>query len=110
MPLLWSMDVIQTLAFFSIGVLLPIWTAEFGLTPTEAGLLGATGFLGFGLMALPSSIWLTKYNPKLITSICALLMGIAIAAHAVSPSTEILMLSRFAFVVFSVCRLSLIHI
>jgi len=107
MPLLWSMDVIQTLAFFSIGVLLPIWTAEFGLTPTEAGLLGATGFLGFGLMALPSSIWLTKYNPKLITSICALLMGIAIAAHAVSPSTEILMLSRFAFVVFSVCRIQM---
>ena len=98
---------IQTLAFFSIGVLLPIWKEEFGLTPTEAGLLGATGFLGFGLMALPSSIWLTKYNPKLITSICAVLMGIAIAAHSVAPNTEMLMLSRFAFVVFSVCRIQM---
>ena len=107
MPLLWSMDVIQTLAFFSIGVLLPIWKEEFGLTPIDAGLLGATGFLGFGLMALPSSIWLTKYNPKMITTVCALLMGLAIAAHAVSPNVGMLMLSRFAFVVFSVCRIQL---
>jgi len=107
MPLLWSMDVIQTLAFFSIGVLLPIWKEEFGLSPTEAGLLGATGFLGFGLMALPSSIWLTKYNPKLITSVCALLMAAAIAAHAIAPNTETLMLTRFVFVVFSVCRIQM---
>jgi len=107
MPLLWSMDVIQTLAFFSIGVLMPVWKEDFGLSPTEAGLLGATGFLGFGLMALPSSIWLTKYDPKMITSVCALLMGVAIAAHALAPNTEILMLSRFAFVVFSVCRIQM---
>jgi MFS family permease len=107
MSLLWSMDVIQTLAFFSIGVLMPVWKEEFGLTPTEAGLLGAIGFLGFGLMALPSSIWLTKYNPRLITSVCALLMGVAIAAHALAPNTGMFMLIRFAFVVFAVCRIQM---
>ena len=65
MPLLWSMDVIQTLAFFSIGVLMPVWKEDFGLSPTEAGLLGATGFLGFGLYLRLAPSCIASFAPRL---------------------------------------------
>ena len=70
MSMLWSMDIINVIIFSSVGVLIPIWREDLGVTPLQAGLLGSAGFLGFGLMALPSSIWLTRYNPAIVTFVC----------------------------------------
>ena len=68
---LWGMDLANVFLFMSIGVLIPIWKDDLGMTPLQAGLMGSAGFLGFGVMALPASIWLTKYNPKLVTLVSA---------------------------------------
>ena len=45
---LWAIDIANVLVFMSIGVLIPIWREEIGLTPMQAGVMGSVGFLGFG--------------------------------------------------------------
>ena len=107
MSQLWVMDMMNMMLFFSIGVLLPLWREDLGVTPTQAGILGSTGFLGFGLMALPASIWLTRYSPKAITLISALGMGMFGIGQAVAPNPEILMIARFGFVMMAAARIQM---
>ncbi len=45
MSMLWSMDIINVIIFSSVGVLIPIWREDLGVTPLQAGLLGSAGFL-----------------------------------------------------------------
>jgi predicted MFS family arabinose efflux permease len=104
---LWGMDLANLFVFMSIGVLIPIWKDDMGITPLQAGLMGSAGFLGFGIMALPASIWLTKYNPRLITLICCLGMAGAALLHAVAPSIEVIILARFTFVLLAVSRIQM---
>ena len=104
---LWGMDFVNNMVFFSLGVLVPIWREDLGLTPTQAGLLGTAGFMGFGLMALPASIWLTRYSPKLVTLAASLGMAGFTMLQAASPVAVLLMLSRLGFVICSAVRIQL---
>ena len=104
---LWSIDIGNVFVFMSIGVLLPLWQEDLGISPIQAGILGSAGFFGFGLMSLPTSIWLTKYNPKIVTLIATLGMGIASLAHSLATNVEILIISRFTFVALASVRLTL---
>ena len=104
MPHLWAMDQVNNLIFFSLGVMVPIWKDELSLTPTQAGLMGTVGFFGFGLMALPASIWLTRYSPKLITLLCCLGMAASTLIQALAPGALLLMLGRFLFVMLAAAR------
>ena len=107
MSMLWGMDLMNVMVFASVGVLLPIWKEDLGVTPLQAGLLGAAGFMGFGLMALPASIWLTRYNPRMVTLVCAVAMAGAAIAQAMAPNVPLLIAGRFAFVVLAVCRIQM---
>lgn len=107
MPHLWAMDQVNNLIFFSLGVMVPVWKDELGLTPTQAGLLGAVGFLGFGLMALPASIWLTRYSPKLITLLACLGMIVSTVLQALAPGPLLLMLGRLLFVMLAAARIQI---
>ena len=107
MSMLWSMDIINVIIFSSVGVLIPIWREDLGVTPLQAGLLGSAGFLGFGLMALPSSVWLTRYNPAVVTFICVSFMGLASLLHSVATNIYIIIAARFMFVLMSVSRIQM---
>lgn len=104
---LWAMDQVNNLVFFSLGVMVPIWRGELGLTPTQAGLLGTVGFMGFGLMALPASIWLTRYSPKLITLLSCMGMAAATILQALAPGPLLLMLGRLLFVMLAAARIQI---
>ena len=104
---LWGMDLVNTFVFMSIGVLIPIWREDLGMTLFQAGLMGSAGFMGFGIMALPASIWLPRYNPRLVTLLSALGMGAAAILHAVAPTVEVLLAARFTFVLMAVCRIQM---
>ena len=104
---LWGMDLMNVMVFMSIGVLIPIWKDDLGLTPMQAGLMGSAGFLGFGVMALPASIWLTRYNPRLVTLVCALGMAGVALAHAAAPNVAVLIVARLAFVLLAVSRIQM---
>ncbi len=107
MAQLWGMDMMNVMVFASIGVLIPYWQEDMGVSPLEAGMLGAAGFLGFGVMALPASIWLTRYNPRLVTLIAALLMAAMALGQAMAPTVAVLILARFGFVLMAVCRIQM---
>ncbi len=107
MPHLWAMDLVNNMVFFSIGVLIPIWKEDLGISPTQAGLLGSAGFLGFGLMALPASIWLTQSSPKRITLLCAAGMAALAIGQSVATATLVLMVSRMMFVMLAAARLQI---
>ena len=107
MPHLWAMDLVNNMVFFSIGVLIPIWKEDLGISPTQAGLLGSAGFLGFGLMALPASIWLTQSSPKKITLLCAAGMAALAIGQSVATATLVLMVSRMMFVMLAAARLQI---
>ena len=104
---LWGMDLVNVMVFMSIGVLIPLWKEDLGMTPLQAGLMGSAGFLGFGIMALPASIWLTRYNPKLVTLVCALGMAGVALVHAVAPNVEVLLVARLVFVLLAVSRIQM---
>ena len=104
---LWGMDLANVFVFMSIGVLIPIWNDDLGMTPLQAGLMGSAGFFGFGVMALPASIWLTKYNPRLVTVVSALGMAGAALLHAVAPNVAVLLIARLAFVLLAVIRIQM---
>ena len=104
---LWGMDLMNVIVFSSIGVLIPYWREEMGVTPLQAGILGAAGFLGFGVMALPASIWLTRYNPRLVTLVTTALMAVMALGQALAPTVLLLIVTRFFFVLVSVCRIQM---
>ncbi len=86
---------------------MPIWKNEMGVTPIQAGLLGSAGFFGFGLMALPAAIWLTKYNARKITLACALGMVAMAILQALATNSGVLLAGRVIFVVLTVARLQI---
>ena len=105
--MLWGMDLMATMVFFSIGILLPIWKSDLGVTPVQAGLLGSVGFMGFGLFALPAAIWLTTYNPRRITLACAIGMAIMAVLLSFATTVALLLVCLLGFVVLSVSRLQM---
>lgn len=105
MALLWAIEIPAGMMFFSLGVLLPVWQDTLGVTPLQAGLLGAAGFLGFGMTALPAGIWLTKYNPKLVILTSVVGMAAMAFVQSIAHTTTILLVSRIALVMFIAIRL-----
>jgi len=48
-----------------IGPLIPEMIEDFGLSLTMAALLPFSFFIAYGLMSIPSGIWLARYGEKL---------------------------------------------
>jgi MFS family permease len=107
MSVLWGMDLANVFVFQSLGVLLPIWEEELGVTTFQGGLLGSAGFLGFGLMALPASIWFTKYNPKLMVLLLAGGMAVTVSLQGITSVVAWLIMGRFLFLMCSVSRIQM---
>ena len=107
MPHLWAMDLVNNMIFFSIGVLIPVWKDDLGISSTQAGLLGSAGFLGFGLTALPASIWLTRFSPKKITLLCAAGMAALAIGQSMATATLVLMVTRLLFVMVAAARIQI---
>ena len=107
MSQLWAMDLLATVLFFSVGVLIPIWTDDLGLTLFEAGVLGSAGFLGFVIMSLPAAIWLTRYRPRLVVLLSLVGMGTLALAQAEAPTSAMLIAARFGFVLLAVVRIQM---
>ena len=49
MGFLWAVNLLIPLAAVSLGIMLPPMTEELGISPIQAGLLGASWFLGSAL-------------------------------------------------------------
>ena len=104
MGFLWAVNLLIPLAAVSLGIMLPPMTEELGISSIQAGLLGASWFLGSALVSLPASIWLSRFSPKWVTFYSTLLAGVLLLVQGWAPSFGILLIARFIFVIVVVCR------
>ena len=69
-------------------------TEELGITPIQAGLLGAAWFLGSAIVSLPASIWLSRFSPKWVTFLSTFLAGVLLLAQGWAPNFTVLLIAR----------------
>ena len=53
----------------AVGILLPAISSELDLTPRQQGFFGSSAFVGNLFLALPLSWWMSRYRPKMLTTV-----------------------------------------
>lgn len=105
MGFLWGLNLVVPLAAVSLGIMLPSMTEELGISPVQAGILGAAWFLGSALVSLPASIWLSRFSPKKITFLSIFLAGMTLLLQGWAPTFTVLLAARFLFVITVASRI-----
>lgn len=78
----------------SIGVIAPNLADDFGLNPSDLGLMSGVFFLSFGCVQLPLGICLDRFGARLTLSLCLLLTAFSCGLFAVAQNFENMMLAR----------------
>ena len=87
-----------------LGLMLPSINKEFNLTATEEGLLGSAPRVGMMLLALPAGWWLSRLNPKHVTTITFLAGGLLVLLQGWSRSFYLLLIARAMYGITTVVR------
>lgn len=88
----------------SVGLLLPSISADLRLTPTQQGFYGSAAFLGNLFLTLPISWWVSRYRPKILTTVTFTLSAALMFVQSWSPNFAILLLGRLGFGVSTLAR------
>lgn len=86
-----------TLPLITLGVLLPSITQSFGLTDSQAGLLGGVTTAGFLLVTIPAAMFLTRADPYLLTAASIGSGAVFTLLHGAAGSFALLLLARLGF-------------
>ena len=101
---LWLGNILVVFTGFTLGIVLPDIRSEFNLSPVQAGMLGSAFFLGFASFSLPSSLWLSRYSPRLVVLFLMAGSSLFLFLQGWAPVFWALLLGRFLFVLLSVGR------
>ena len=88
----------------SVGLLLPSISADLKLTPTQQGFYGSAAFLGNLFLTLPISWWVSRYRPKILTTVTFTLSSALMFVQSWSPNFAVLLLGRLGFGVSTLAR------
>ncbi len=88
----------------SVGLLLPSISADLGLTPTQQGFYGSAAFLGNLFLTLPISWWVSRYRPKILTTVTFTLSSVLMLVQSWGPNFGILLLGRLGFGISTLAR------
>ena len=99
MPHLWSFVFLS-----SLGLMLPSIREELGLSALQEGFLGGASQLANILLAVPFGWFLSRFNPKHITTISLFCAAGLIFFQAWAPVYTLLLLGRFLYGVTAVAR------
>ena len=95
---LWSIcAVFGFMVLSTLGILLPAISAELELSPSQQGVLASSAFWGNFIMAIPLSLWTSRYAPKILTTITLLIGVFLILLQGWAPIFVALLLARVAF-------------
>lgn len=81
----------------TIGILLPAISADFNLSPGQQGLLSSAATWGNMVLAIPLSWWVSKFRPRILSSVAISMGAIFLMLMGAAPSFAILLLTRLAF-------------
>ncbi len=88
----------------SVGLLLPSISADLGLTPTQQGFYGSAAFLGNLFLTLPISWWVSRYRPKILTTVTFTLSSALMFVQSWGPNFGVLLLGRLGFGISTLAR------
>ena len=88
----------------SVGLLLPSISSDLGLTPTQQGFYGSAAFLGNLFLTLPISWWVSRYRPKILTTVTFTLSSALMFVQSWGPNFAVLLLGRLGFGISTLAR------
>ena len=88
----------------SVGLLLPSISADLGISPTQQGFYGSAAFLGNLFLTLPISWWVSRYRPKILTTVTFMLSSALMFVQSWGPNFGILLLGRLGFGISTLAR------
>ena len=97
-------SVMGIMMVIAVGILLPSISAELGLTPSQQGFFGSSAFFGNLVLALPLSWWMSRYRPKILTTITLALAAIFLLIQGWAPNFAILLIGRLGYGVATLAR------
>jgi MFS family permease len=74
----------------SIPILIPVWIAQFGVTPSTIGLVVGVGYAAFGFGSVPSGLLSDLYRSKPLVVLCFAGMSASFLVVSVAPTLAIL--------------------
>lgn len=81
----------------TLGVLLPSISHDLGLTPSQQGWLGSSALFANLIFSVPMSVFLTRFNAKILISVSLLIGTGFIFLQGWAPVFAVLLLGRFLF-------------
>ena len=100
---LWS-SVSGFMVLFTIGILLPVISEDLDLSPREQGLLGSASYWGSIALAIPLSLWTSRFGARRLTSVTLALGTVCLFLQGWSPVFAVLLVSRLAFGILLVAQ------
>ena len=87
-----------------LGVLLPVMSEDLGLSPLEQGWLGSSAIMGSLILSIPFGLWMSRFRPKLLTTITLFLGAGFVFMQAEAANFAILLVGRLLFGITPVAR------
>ena len=81
----------------NVGVLLPSISSEFGLSPSQQGILSSSASWGELALAVPLGWWLSRYPPKTVMTTVMALAALFLLLQGWAPRYAILLAGRVVF-------------
>ena len=85
------------MVLFIIGILLPAITEDLNLSPGEQGLLGSASHWGSVVLAIPISLWTSRYGAKNLTTVTLAIGTGCLFLQGWSPVFAVLLGARLVF-------------
>ncbi len=88
----------------TIGILLPAISSDLDLAPGQQGLLSSAALWGNLTLAIPLSWWVSRYSPKLLTTVTLVLGSLCLFLQGWAPVFAVLLIGRLGFGITQIAR------
>ena len=88
----------------TIGILLPAISSDLHLAPGQQGLLSSAALWGNLTLAIPLGWWVSKYSPKLLTTVTLVLGSCCLFLQGWAPVFAVLLVGRLGFGITQIAR------
>ena len=85
------------MVIYTLGILLPVISDDLNLSPAEQGLLGSASHWGNIALAIPLTLWTSRFGAKRLTTVTLALATACLFVQGWSPVFAVLLFSRLAF-------------
>ena len=85
------------MVIYTLGILLPVISEDLDLSPAEQGLLGSASHWGNIALAIPLTLWTSRFGAKILTTATLALATACLFIQGWAPVFAVLLFGRVAF-------------